>query len=130
MRVTWRDGVASVLVWVAVVAYVVWLVVADTSAAPGVRAMAAAVLVLGVGASATAVVPGFGDLIHGSRVYLVFASLLGLVALAAGAGALVGADTTMLAALVIATVAMWVMASVRHATASSSRAATAHRRRV
>jgi hypothetical protein len=118
---TWRDRIASALVAMAVLGYALWLVAVDNPTESGIRAMVAAVLGLGFAASATAVVPGFGELIHGSRFYLAVASLLGLVALTAGVVAFVSADTTMLAVLVVATVVMWVMASVRHATATPAR---------
>jgi hypothetical protein len=118
MLMIWRDRIASTAVAIAVLVYVLWLLMADVPAESGIRLMVATVLVLGFVASAIAVVPGFGELIHGSRTYLAVASLLGLVALAAAVVAFVNASTTMLAVLVVATVAMWVMASVRHVTAS------------
>jgi len=130
MRMTWRDRVASVLVVMVVVAYGLWLAMADKPTESGIRAMVASVLVLGFAASATAVVPAFGELVHGSKPYLGAASVLGLVALAAGVVAFVSADTTMLAVLVATTVVMWVMATVRHAKAGSApTAAVEHRPR-
>jgi hypothetical protein len=125
---TWRDRIASVLVTMAVLAYALWLVATDNPAESGIRAMVATVLILGVAASAAAVVPGFGELIHGSKPYLTVASLLGLVALIAGVAAFVNANTTMLALLVVATVGMWLMASLRHATQPPAPAPVAERR--
>lgn len=127
MRVTWRDRIASVLVAMAVLGYALWLVTVDNPTESGIRAMVATVLGLGFAASATAVVPGFWELIHGSRIYLTAASLLGLVAVTAGVVAFVSADTTLLAVLVAATVVMWAMASVRHATEPPARAPAAQR---
>jgi uncharacterized membrane protein len=127
MRVTWRDQMASVLVAMAVLGYALWLVAVDNPTERGIRAMAATVLGLGFVASATAVVPGFWELIHGSRIYLAAASSLGLVALTTGVMAFVSADTTMLAVLVVATVVMWAMASVRHATEPPARTPAAQR---
>jgi len=126
MRMTRRDWIASVLIGISVLGYAVWLLVAENPAESGIRAMVASVLVLGFAASATAVVPGFSELIHGSRTYLAVASLLGLVAVATGVVALVNADTTMLAVLMGATVVMWIMATVRHVSAPDA-TATAER---
>ena len=74
------------------------------------------VLGLGVAASITAVVygsaPGSSKL---SKVYLGISSLIGLVALVAGVITLVSASEPMLDVLVVATVLLWVMATVRHA---------------
>ncbi len=116
----WRDRIASALVAAAVVIYTLWLVMVDDPGESAIRAVVATVLLLGFAASATAVVPGFGELIHGPRTYLVVASLLGLVALGAGVVAFIDVNTTMLAVLVTATVVMWVMASLRHIRASSA----------
>jgi hypothetical protein len=115
-----RDRIASALVAAAVLTYTLWLVMVDDPGESAIRAVVATVLLLGFAASATAVVPGFGELIHGSRTYLAVASLLGLAALAAGVVALVDVNTMMLAVLVTATVVMWAMASLRHVRASSA----------
>jgi hypothetical protein len=79
-----------------------------------VSAVAIVVLVLGVAASVSAVVPGFGELIHGSRLYLLTASALGVLALGAGVWAVVRDEGGGLAVLVLATVGMWAMSTVRH----------------
>jgi len=50
----------------------------------GTRATGIVILGLGFVASATAVVPGFEDLMHGNKAYLAASSLLGLVAFVAG----------------------------------------------
>jgi hypothetical protein len=109
-----RDSIATLFVAAALTAYTAWLVLADHPGASSIRVMAGVVLSLGVAASATAVVPGFEELLHSSRIYLVVASLVGLVASVAGIVALTGADTTMLAVLVATTFVMWVMATLRH----------------
>ena len=72
------------------------------------------VLVLGVGASTSAVVPGFAALLAGSKVYLAAASLAGLVALACGALTVMDATEQTLAVLVVATIGLWAGATVRH----------------
>ena len=114
MRLTWRDGLATVFVGVAALMYFLWLAGIGVLGL-GVRGLGGVVLGLGVAASVTAVVYGVGaGLLQASKVYLVTASLIGLVALIAGAITLVWANETMLAALVVATLVLWVMATVRH----------------
>ena len=119
MNLTTRDRVATLLVAMAVLTYGLWL----TGFVGGLTAgsVAIAVLVLGVLASASAVVPGFMALLHGSRVYLAVASLLGLAAFASGILTVVNATEVTLAILVIATVVLWVVATVRHATVHQGR---------
>jgi hypothetical protein len=115
MRLTWRDGLATVFVGVAALMYFLWLAGISVPGL-GVRGLGGVVLGLGVAASVTAVVYGVGaGLLQASKFYLVIASLIGLVALIAGVIALVSADEPMLAVLVVATVVLWVMATVRHA---------------
>jgi hypothetical protein len=77
-------------------------------------------------ASASAVVPGFDGLLHGSKLYLAGTSLLGLGALAAGITALVSAREVMLGLLVTATVALWAISTVRHALVEGSDQREAH----
>jgi hypothetical protein len=119
MNLTMRDRVATLLVAVSVVTYGLWL--AGFMSGLTSSAVALVVLVLGFLASASAVVPGFAALLGGSRIYLVGASLVGLVALASGVLTIVNATEETLALLVTATVVMWVMATLRHATSSRGR---------
>ena len=112
MEMTWprRDLIATVLVGVATLVYVLWL----ANVGPGVRPVAAIVLALGFAASAAAVVPAFTDLLHSSKIYLAVTSTLGLLALVAGVIALATGSTAMLATLVITTLALWALATIRH----------------
>lgn len=67
------------------------------SALPGMsstRAKGVAVLALGFAASASAVVPTFGQLLHGNKAYLVITSLIGLAAATAGVQVLITASGT------------------------------------
>jgi hypothetical protein len=115
MRLSWRDSIATVCVAIGVVIYGAWVV---GSGLPGLGepvAVAIAVLLLGVAASVSAVVPGFTELLRGSKLYLVAASVLGLLALGAGVCTIAGADaSTGLAVLVVSTVALWGMSTLRH----------------
>lgn len=118
-RLTWRDGLASVFVGAGVVLYILWLAGAEFV---GPRALAAIVLGLGLAASVTAVVYGVGaGLLKAPKVYLVVASLIGIVALVAGFVAVTNISETMLATLVVSTVVLWLMATVRHAVSESPR---------
>ena len=82
------------------------------------------VLALGFLASALAVVPAFGTLIGGSKVYLATASLIGVVALGAGVLTIVDGTDTTLALLVLSTLVLWGLATVRHATSREGHEAT------
>jgi hypothetical protein len=112
MRLSWRDGLATVFVAIGAGLYVLWLAGIEVA---GPRLLAGIVLGLGLAASVTAVVYGVGaGLLRASKVYLAIASVLGLVALVAGVMAVVAVNEPMLAALVISTVALWLMSTVRH----------------
>jgi hypothetical protein len=115
MPLSWRDSIATILVAIGVVVYGAWVI---GSGIPGLEepaGVAIAVLALGVAASISAVVPGFSELLHGSRPYLVAASVLGVVALGAGLWTILaeGAEAG-LAVLVLATIVLWGMSTMRH----------------
>ncbi len=113
MRLSWRDGLATLFVGTGAVLYALWLAGVEVG---GVRVLTGLVLGLGLAASVTAVVYGVGaGLLQASKAYLVVASVIGFAALVAGVIALVGANETMLAMLVASTVALWAMSTVRHA---------------
>jgi hypothetical protein len=122
MRLSWRDGAATVFVGAGVALYSLWLTDTEVPGISGARILAGVVLGLGLAASVTAVVYGVGaGLLRAPKTYLGVASVLGLVALVAGVIALVNANEAMLATLVIATVALWIMSTVRHAIVAESR---------
>ena len=123
MRMTWRDGLATVFVLIAVLVYALWLGGVEVFGL-GVRGVGAVVLILGVAASVVAVVYGVGaGLLQAHIAYLAGASLIGLVACIAGLATLLNASEPMLAALVTATVALWAMATIRHATTTEATSA-------
>jgi Ca2+/Na+ antiporter len=113
MRLTWRDGLATVCVAAGVLLYALWLA-GVAAGALTVGIVAGAILVLGVAASISAVVPGFAELLRASPVYLATTAVLGLVALASGVLSIVGASGTMLTTLAFVTVALWLLATARH----------------
>jgi hypothetical protein len=114
-RFTGRDRAATAFVGLATIVYLLWLAGAEMPGLSSVRTLTVAVLALGVAASASAVVPGFDGLIHGSKTYLGLTSLAGLGALTAGILALVTEHEGWLAALVATTLVMWTVSTIRHA---------------
>ena len=114
MSVKRTDRVASICVGLALVLYMLWLAGVELPGLAGVRALGAVALVLGFVASATAVVPAFDELVHGSKAYVVAMSVIGLVALISGIRLMLDASEVALAVLMGAMVVMWVAATVRH----------------
>jgi hypothetical protein len=112
MSIPWRDRVATAVVAIATLVYALWLAGPLDWLTTG--AVALMVLALGIVASASAVVPGFAGLIHGSKLYLATTSLTGLVASVAGVLTVLQATEETLAVLVIATIGLWSAATVRH----------------
>jgi hypothetical protein len=126
MTLPMRDVLASVLVGLSVVIYLGMTIGIALPGLSDVTGVAVAVLVLGIAASISAVVPGFDELLHGSRLYLVAASLLGAVALVGGVWALLSNDATALAVLVLATVVLWGMSTARHMATAAQELASRH----
>ena len=104
-----------------------WAIGIGPDGVGAVRVVTGIVLALGFAASVSAVVPGFIELIHGSRIYLVSTSLIGLGALVAGIAALISGRALMLGLLVGATLVMWAVSTARHAMAASGREPTGDR---
>ena len=115
MKLTWKDATSTVFMAAIVVIYVAFLNSTTAWLISSARGTAAAALVLGMvggcGMSAAA------EQYQGTRgrAYTSFASLLGATALVAGVLALITASTVALAFLVAATLALWLVATVRHA---------------
>ena len=114
MHLPIRDVIATGLVAVAGLLYLLWAI---DSALPGMsstRVTGVAVLALGFAASASAVVPGFGQLLHGNRAYLVITSLIGLAALVAGVQMLITASGAGLTVVMAAMAVLWLIATIHH----------------
>jgi hypothetical protein len=117
---TWRDGLATAFILVAIVIYALWLAGVEVFGL-GVRGIGAIVLGLGLAASVIAVVYGVGaGLLDAHKAYLAAASVIGVLAGVVGVATLLDRSETMLGALVVATVALWAMATVRHAITKES----------
>ncbi|HET9672703.1 MAG TPA: hypothetical protein VFQ40_07625 [Actinomycetota bacterium] len=119
MRLTWKDGLATVFMAAAVTLYALWL----TDTAPvdlSTRALAGVLLGVGVAGCMTVgnrmtEVFGTGTSRSVPLGYVVGASAAGGVALVAGVVALVAASEVAVAILVGAIVVLWVLSTIRHA---------------
>ena len=114
MNLQKKDVIATVLVAAAGVLYLLWVSGSSPAALDGVRATGTAILVLGFAASATAVVPGFTELMHGNRIYMAVTSLIGLGAAVAGGLVLLAESEGGLAVLMAAMLVLWLVATIHH----------------
>ena len=105
-----RDLLATGLVAVAGFIYVLWTL----DVVSNVRVAGIVMLVCGFAASASAVVPGFDDLLRGNKAYLVLTSLIGLLAVFGGAAILFAASGTGLTLVMAAMAVLWAIATVHH----------------
>ncbi|MGE5292715.1 MAG: hypothetical protein ACM3ML_37100 [Micromonosporaceae bacterium] len=118
MRLTWKDAVATLFVGAVVAVYVAFLTGTDAWLISSARGTTTAVLVLGfvggcmLGAPADAYT---GAKSRSAQALTAVATVLGVVALTAAIVGLVTASTVALAVLFGATIALWVVATVRHA---------------
>jgi small-conductance mechanosensitive channel len=118
MRLTWRDGLATLLVAAAAVLYTLW---ATDALMPGVPTRWMTVIAFALGAAAcTANQRELGQVYGATRegrrpsaLYIALATALGIVMLVAGILAFVLASETMLATLVAAMAALWLIATGR-----------------
>lgn len=126
MRLTIKDGLATVFVAAAAAIYVPWVTGAALTGW-SVRVAAAVVFALGWAACMTgqrqmAVV--YGATREGPRppaAYVVLVSTIGAVALASGVIALVTGSAALLATLAASMAGLWLIATARHAVTAGSR---------
>ena len=120
MKLTWKDAVSTVFMAAIAVIYVSFLNSTTAWLISSARGTAAAVLVLGIvggcGMGAAA------EQYQGKQAwaYTSFASVLGAAVLVAAVIALITASTVALAILVGATLVLWLVATVRHASVPRS----------
>ena len=120
MRLTWRDGLTTLLVTAAAVLYALW---AADALMPGVSTRWMTVIAFALGMTAcTANQQQLGEVYGATRdgprpsgPYIVLATALGIVMLVAGILAFVLASEAMLVTVVAAMVALWFIATGRHA---------------
>ena len=118
MRLTWRDAATTLFMAAVVAIYILHLNGTDGWLVSSTRETAAAIFVLGM----------FGGCVLGAdsdvfqtdrtprtKLYAVLASLIGFTALAAGIAAVITGSGVALAILFGATMALWVLSTVRHA---------------
>ena len=132
MRLTWKDGLATIFVGSAVAVYGFWMAGVEVFGLTSTRAVSAVVLVLGMAGCFAA--RSFFEAIYGvgrdgrpTTPYVVLVTTVGIVALAAAVVALIGGGTVALTTLVIAMTVLWAMATIRHLTLNRSRDLTAAR---
>ena len=114
MHLPKRDIIATSLVAAAGLLYLLWAIGSTLPGMSSTRATGVAVLALGFAASASAVVPTFGQLLHGNKTYLAITSLIGLAAVAAGVQMLLTASGAGLTVVTAAMAALWLIATIHH----------------
>jgi hypothetical protein len=125
MSLTWKDGLATAFVGAAVVLYMLSQGGTTVAGLSGPRALAVAIFGLGIGGCYTAKshmedVYGVGGRPRPPLLYVVLASVLGGVMLFAGIVAFSGGSSSALATLTGAMVALWALATIRHATSHTT----------
>jgi hypothetical protein len=126
MQIPARDRIATGLVACAVIVYTLWATGLTLPGMDSLRVTGLVVLGLGFAASASAVVPGFGELLHGSKLYLLATSLIGLLAFVAGVVMLLAASEVALGMVMAAMVVLWMIATVHHTVLASSDTRSGH----
>ncbi len=121
MRLTWKDGLATVFVGSAVAVYGIWMAASEVLGLTTTRAVSAVVLILGIAGCYAA--RSYFESIYGAAggtrpplTYVVLVSAFGIVALVAAVVALIGGSTAALTTLIAAMVILWAMATVHHLT--------------
>lgn len=114
MNLPKKDIIATGLVAVACVLYLLWLAGSSPPGLSGIRATGLVILALGFAASASAVVPNFTQLLHGNKIYVSVTSVIGLVAAISGVLMLVAESEAGLAVVMAAMVVMWLIATIHH----------------
>jgi hypothetical protein len=117
MRLTWRDAATLPFMAAIIALYTAHLGGADGWLLASTRGNATAILVLGMVGGCS--LGSANELFQGTRTprtefYAALATLLGITALTAGVIALVAANGPALAVLFGATMALWVLSTVRH----------------
>lgn len=120
-RLTFKDALATLFTLAAVLVYVLWATetaFTDT----GTRTIALTVFALGFAGcmsnerSMASMYAGGSDRTV-SMTYVVTSTLIGFLALVAGLAAMLTGSEAMVATLVVATVTLWILSTVRHVVA-------------
>jgi len=118
VRLTWKDGIATLAVAAATIGYLLW---SADAAFTGLSTRGAAVAVFALGmvgctSISERMAPFYGAEGHDRAPLglLVVTSVAGGVALVTGLVAMIAGSTTMLAGLVVSTFALWMLATAHH----------------
>ncbi len=114
MRLARRDQIATALVAVSVLLYVLWRADSTLPGMSSIRASGTVVLVLGFAASASAVVPTFDALLRGNKAYLAVTSLVGVLAFIGGLLMLISESETGFAVMVASMAVLWLVSTTHH----------------
>jgi hypothetical protein len=114
MRLPKRDLIATGMVGAAALLYLLWVVGWTLPGLSGTRAIGIVILGLGFTASASAVVPGFDQLLHGNKPYLAITSLLGVVGLVGGVLMLTDANEAALGMVMAVMATLWLISTIHH----------------
>jgi hypothetical protein len=128
MRLTWKDGIATVLTAGIVALYAAYLAGENLPLVSGTRVLAGLILVVGLVACAVGSTAMTAGASAGLTVYV--GGTLGAAAFLAALVTMVTGAASTLAILVGVTVALWLFATVRHAvtrTTTSDRELAARR---
>ncbi|MGB8383487.1 MAG: hypothetical protein WCG47_19935 [Dermatophilaceae bacterium] len=120
MNLAKKDLAATCLVAAAGVLFVLW-VTGSPVLGMSTRAAGAVILALGFAASAIAVVPNFAQLLHGNKVYLTVACLIGLLAAIGGVLVLITESSAGVAVVMTTMVVLWLIATVHHSLLAKAR---------
>ena len=118
MRLTWKDVVSTLFMVVIVAVYVAFLDGTSRWLISSARGTACAVLVLGIvgGCALSSAADLYtGPQSRSTQAFAALATLGGVTALVAGVAAVITGSTVALAILVAATIALWLIATMRHA---------------
>src|SRR5689334_12924019 len=124
MRLPKRDVLATALVALAGVFYLMWAIDSTMPGMHSTRATGIVVLGLGFAASASAVVPTFEQLLHGNKAYLVGTGLLGFVAFVGGIVMLANSSEAALGVVMAVMAVLWLIATTHHSLLARAGAAS------
>lgn len=118
MRLTWKDGLATVFVAAAVVIFAVWSAGGSVVGISG-RGLVVAIFLLGIAGCYTAqsqfeAVYGGNGTIRPPMGYVVLVSVVGALATVAGIVALIVGGGLAVTTLLLAMIVMWILSTARH----------------
>jgi len=118
MRLTWKDGLATALVALAVLVFAAWSADGTIAGISG-RGLVVAMFVLGVAGCYTAQshfekIYSRNGVPHTQISYVVLISAVGAVATVAGIVAMIGDGGLAVSILLVAMIVLWILSTLRH----------------